>query len=268
MGSENKHIGSNFDDYLHQGLRDNDQRVFLHIKEALENPDIVEKNDYRYLIKAIHNVAKARGKSEIADKSGITRQGLYKILNGESIPNIQNVMAILSAIGLRFSIEQISQVISDIPAKVLDVAQYAQMLLPRSATYMQLQKIVYYAQAESLVRYDKPLFKEKIEAWSAGPVVRELYEQHRGLKYINDKQIGDVSHLSMEQKTCIDWAIQKYGKMDGDTLSHLTHIEDPWRRTRKGLKPGEHSDREISVRMIQKYYSDLPDYGELDEQET
>lgn len=264
MTTKNKHEGSNFESYQLQALRDDDHLVFLHIKEALENPDI-DDHDYRYLIKAIHDVAKARGKSDMATKSGITRQGLHKILNGETVPSIQNIMAILSAIGLRFSIEQIGEVIpSDTPATVLDVAQYVMTLLPRGATFMQLQKIVFYAQAESLVRYDKKLFKEKIEAWAAGPVVRELYAKHRGLKNINDQVIGNISNLTMEQKACVDRTMEKYGKMDGDTLSHLTHIEDPWKKTRKGLGDDERSDREISAELIKKYYSSLPNYAELD----
>jgi len=150
--ANNKYKGSSFDDYLLQGLKDNDQTVFLHIKDALENPHI-EGDDYKYLIKAINDVAKARGKSELADRSGISRQGLHKILNEQSIPSIQNVMAILNAIGLRFSVEQVTNTISnENAANVLDVAQYALSLLPRDSTYMKLQKIVYYAQVEPTFR--------------------------------------------------------------------------------------------------------------------
>ena len=266
--ASNKHLGSGFNDYLLQSLRDDDHAVFLHLKNALENPNIGEGDDYRYLISAINDVAAARGKSDLADKAGITRQGLHKILNKETTPSIHNVMAILSAIGLRFSIEQVRQVLSDDkPAKVVDVAQYALGLLPRGDTYMKLQKIVYYAQVESLTKFKRPLFEETIEAWSAGPVVRELYEKHKGLKYINDQQIGDVSNLSMEQKACINWAIEKYGKLDGDTLSHITHIEEPWQKAREGLPAKSRSAREITHKMLLTYYSNLPNYTELDERE-
>ena len=33
MGNKNKHNGSTFDDYLLQGLKDDDQQVFFHIKK-------------------------------------------------------------------------------------------------------------------------------------------------------------------------------------------------------------------------------------------
>ena len=132
---------------------------------------------------------------------------------------------------------------------------------------MQLQKIVYYAQVESLVHYKKPLFSEKIEAWRGGPVVRELYEKHKGLKFINDTKLGDSENLTSEQKACIDWAFDKYGKLDGDTLSHITHLEKPWINARKGVPQGARSSEEITPQSMLKYYSNLPNYDDLDNQD-
>jgi uncharacterized phage-associated protein len=45
---------------------------------------------------------------------------------------------------------------------------------------MKLQKLVYYARAWHMVWEDAHLFREDIEAWANGPVVRELYNVHRG----------------------------------------------------------------------------------------
>lgn len=232
----NKHKGSTFRDHLLKDLREDDDLVFLHIKHALEEPDLNEKNDLKYLIQAIDDVATARGKTELAQQVGLTRQGLYQILNGESIPSIQNVMKILKVIGMRFSVERIGKTVaSEQPVSVLVVAQYAASLMPRDATSMQLQKIIYYSQVESLLHFKKPLFHEKIEAWSAGTVVRELFEKHKGKRRIGELDFGKVNGLSMEHKACVDWAIEKYGKMDGDTLSHLTHLEAPWIKARGNL---------------------------------
>ena len=111
------------------------------------------------------------------------------------------------------------------------------------------------------------MFEEKIEAWAAGPVIRKLFDRHQGRRYITDAQLGNVENLSIEQKACVNWAIEKYGQMDGDTLSHLTHVEAPWKQARKGLKDDEHSNKEITVKSIQNYYSKLPNYSELDESE-
>lgn len=268
MVKESKIKSSSFHDHLLQNLKEDDQLVFLHIKEALEDPDLNEKNDYAYLIKAIHDVALARGKTELAEKAGLSRQGLHKILNGESIPNIQNIMAILKAIGLRFSVEQAEEVIGNgKPANVLDVAEYAASLLSRDSTYMKLQKIVYYSQVESLLHYHKPLFTEKIQAWRGGPVVKELFDKHQKFKFLTTIKLGDIQNLTVEQKTCVNWAIDKYGMLDGDTLSHITHLEDPWKNARGKLRPEAASDAEIKIDAIKKYYSSLPKYRELEEQD-
>lgn len=264
--ASNKHTGSDFGSYLLEGLRESDDLVFLHIKDALEHPDSSELSDYEYLVKAIADVAKARGKSDFIEKSGITRQGLHKILNGKCVPNIQNVMALLKAIGLKFSVEKIERVLSDeTPATVFDVAQYASSLMPRNATFMKLQKIIYYSQAQSLVHYNRILFKEKIQAWAAGPVVSELFEKHKGLKHLNNIELGNAENLTAEQKACVRWAVEKYGTMDGDTLSHLTHIEQPWLKARKGVPEGKNSSNPIKAESIRDYYSKIPNYSELDE---
>lgn len=264
----NKHKGSAFNDYLLESLQQDDHAVFLHIKEALENPDITENNDYLYLLKAISDVAAARGKGDLAQNSGLSRQGLHKILNGKSIPNIQNIMSILNSIGLRFTVEQVQEAVSDDqPASALDVAEYAANLIARNSTYMKLQKIIYYAQVESLVQYNRPLFSEKILAWRGGPVVREVFNKHRGFKILNNVNFGNSSKLSIEQKTCINWAIEKYGNLDGDTLSHLTHIESPWSDARNGLPYDAPSDVEITHDAIKNYYSNLPKYRDLEEQD-
>jgi len=268
MAKESKIKSSSFQDHLLQNLKEDDQLVFLHIKEALEDPDLNEKNDYAYLVKAIGDVALARGKTDLAEKAGLSRQGLHKILNGDSVPNIQNIMAILKAIGLRFSVEQVEDVIgNETPASVLDVAEYAASLLSRESTYMKLQKIVYYSQVESLVHYKKILFAEKIQAWRGGPVVKELFDKHQKVRFLTTIKLGNIENLTVEQKACINWAIDKYGMLDGDTLSHITHLEDPWNQARGTLPPEAPSDVEITVDAMTKYYSSLPKYRELEEQD-
>lgn len=42
-------------------------------------------------------------------------------------------------------------------------------------TNLVLNKLVYFAQVESLRETGKPLFEDKIEAWSYGPVERDVY---------------------------------------------------------------------------------------------
>ncbi|MBL8173922.1 MAG: DUF4065 domain-containing protein [Bryobacterales bacterium] len=49
---------------------------------------------------------------------------------------------------------------------------------------MELQKLVYYSEAWSLVWEALPLFRARIEAWANGSVVPQLYRLHRGTQMI------------------------------------------------------------------------------------
>ena len=111
---------------------------------------------------------------------------------------------------------------------VLDVAVY---ILEKHGpmTTMKLQKLVYYAQAWSIVWDDDALFPEEIEAWKMGPVVRELYEAHRGNFRVAKIDGGDSSTLSKAQRETIDLVLSFYGEKDAQWLSDLTHLEDPWK---------------------------------------
>ncbi|MCH7691617.1 MAG: DUF4065 domain-containing protein, partial [candidate division Zixibacteria bacterium] len=53
---------------------------------------------------------------------------------------------------------------------VFDVAKYILSKLG-GVSAMKLHKLLYYAQAWSLVWDERPLFQERIEAWVSGPVV-------------------------------------------------------------------------------------------------
>lgn len=47
---------------------------------------------------------------------------------------------------------------------------------------LKLQKLQYYAQGHHLAVYGQPLFADKIQAWSYGPVVPEVYHPVQGLQ--------------------------------------------------------------------------------------
>ena len=67
-------------------------------------------------------------------------------------------------------------------------------------TALKLQKLVYYAQAWSLVWDEEPLFPDPIEAWANGPVVYELYKRHRGIFKVTQWKV-DPSALSGERRS-------------------------------------------------------------------
>ncbi len=141
------------------------------------------------------------------------------------------------------------------PVSALDVAEYIlQKKGPMSA--MKLQKLVYYSQAWSLVWDDVPLFKENIEAWRDGPVVRELFNEHRNL-FVVDRVQGNPKALDPDQKGTVVAILSEYGAADGATLSKMTHDEAPWKDARKDVADGENCSNVISHASMKNFYSSL-----------
>ena len=150
------------------------------------------------------------------------------------------------------------------PVSVMDVATYILDKCGMLSTW-KLQKLCYYSQAWSLVWDDEPLFKERIEAWANGPVVPDLYYQHRGQFYILTLNSGDASALDQDQRETVDAVLATYGNKQAAWLSELTHRELPWReaRQRANLMLGERGNAEIPLDSMAEYYGGL-----YDEEET
>lgn len=142
------------------------------------------------------------------------------------------------------------------PLNVHDVAAYI-LKKQGEMSAMKLQKLVYYSQAWSLVWDEKPLFKAKIEAWANGPVVRSLYETHRGRFSVKTWPDGDWTKVVGEAKKTIDSVLKFYGAKSGQWLSELTHNERPWRDARKGLNDDERCAKEITPAALAEYYGSL-----------
>lgn len=141
-------------------------------------------------------------------------------------------------------------------ASVLDVAQYILKTHgPMTAT--KLQKLCYYSQAWHLVWDEKPLFKERIEAWANGPVAPSLYSQHRLQYMVDSVPGGDLSNLDTSERETIDMVLDFYGKKSGAELSELTHREAPWREARGELPPGARSTTVIPHSAMAEYYEGL-----------
>ncbi len=144
-------------------------------------------------------------------------------------------------------------------ANVFDVARY---ILEKQGemTAMKLQKLVYYSQAWSLVWDGEPLFPEKIRAWANGPVVPQLYIEHRGLFRVNSNVFadhGDSDELIEIQKETVDAVLKVYGDKAPGWLSELAHAEAPWKDAREGLSMGERGNNEISLGAMDEYYGSL-----------
>lgn len=146
-------------------------------------------------------------------------------------------------------------------AQIEDVAAYILQKCGQM-TAMKLQKLAYYSQAWHLVWTETPLFDNRIEAWANGPVVRELYNLHRGRFSLSgpaDIPGGDPSTLTDEERATVDVVLGAYADKSAHWLSELTHNEDPWRNARKraGLNDHERGNAVISVDSMFEYYDSL-----------
>lgn len=142
-------------------------------------------------------------------------------------------------------------------ANVFDVAKYI-LVRTGPASAMKLQKLVYYSQAWSLVWDDAPLFPEKIEAWANGPVVRELYDKHRGMFLVSAEVFEDAKgKLKKAQRDTIDVVLKAYGNRSAQWLSDQTHSEAPWQHAREGLSDKDRGNAEIPLADMAEYYRSL-----------
>ena len=80
-------------------LLTDDETIVQYLKAALE------EDDPAFFIRAVGNVARARGMTAIAQESQLGRPSLYKALSGERDPRIGTVMKVLEAIGVRLTVE-------------------------------------------------------------------------------------------------------------------------------------------------------------------
>ncbi|MCX9472357.1 Panacea domain-containing protein [Vibrio cholerae] len=143
-------------------------------------------------------------------------------------------------------------------ANIFDVAVYILENIGESSA-MKLQKLAYYSQAWSLVWDEEELFSEDFEAWANGPVVRNLYNKHRGMFKVDADVFpeGDSDNLTADQKDTIDKVLEFYGDKTAQWLSNLTHKESPWKEARGTLEPMDNCSEIITKASIAEYYSAL-----------
>ena len=69
---------------------------------------VLEDGDPTLLAAALGDVARARGMSQVARDSGLTREGLYKALSTQGNPSFATVMKVMHAMGLQISVQPVA----------------------------------------------------------------------------------------------------------------------------------------------------------------
>jgi len=67
---------------------------------------VMQEGDLALVCKALGDVARSRGMTEIARKTGMSRESLYKALSDKGNPSLSTVASVLDALGLRLAIAE------------------------------------------------------------------------------------------------------------------------------------------------------------------
>jgi uncharacterized phage-associated protein len=98
-------------------------------------------------------------------------------------------------------------------------------------TNLRLQKLLYYAQAWSLVMRESELFSDDIEAWRHGPVVPAVYRglpDGQGANQIDSLVFEEAPDLEAEDARFVRSVWEAYSQYSALKLSRMTHEEMPW----------------------------------------
>ena len=61
--------------------------------------------DAAFIAKALGDIARAKGMTQVAKDSGLTRESLYKSLSGERSPGFDTILKVIAALGLSLHAE-------------------------------------------------------------------------------------------------------------------------------------------------------------------
>ncbi|MEY6434170.1 addiction module antidote protein [Thioalkalicoccus limnaeus] len=65
------------------------------------------EGDAAFIAKALGDIARARGMSQVARDAGVSRESLYKALSGERTPGFDTILKVMTALGLKLHAEAV-----------------------------------------------------------------------------------------------------------------------------------------------------------------
>ncbi len=77
-----------------------EEDILFYLEAAMEG------NDPKHIAAALGNIARSKGMSEIARKTGLGRQALYKSLSEDGNPTLETLVAVLSVLGLELTVQK------------------------------------------------------------------------------------------------------------------------------------------------------------------
>lgn len=80
-----------------------DEDIALYLDAMIEESN----GDAAAIALALGNIARAKGMTEIARKTGLGRESLYKALSPEGNPELGTVLKVIRALGLKLHVEAV-----------------------------------------------------------------------------------------------------------------------------------------------------------------
>jgi probable addiction module antidote protein len=77
-----------------------EEDIFYYLEAAMEG------NDPKHIARALGDVARSKGMTEIARKTGLGRQALYTALSKDGNPTLETLTSVLSALGLELTVQK------------------------------------------------------------------------------------------------------------------------------------------------------------------
>jgi probable addiction module antidote protein len=77
-----------------------EEDIFYYLEAAMEG------NDPRHIARALGDVARSQGMTDIAKKTGLGRQALYTALSENGNPTLETLTAVLGALGLELTVQK------------------------------------------------------------------------------------------------------------------------------------------------------------------
>jgi len=79
----------------------NPQEMAAYLEACLEEAD----GDAAFIAKALGDIARAKGMTQVARDAGLSRESLYKALSGERTPSFDTILKVVGALGLKLHAE-------------------------------------------------------------------------------------------------------------------------------------------------------------------
>jgi probable addiction module antidote protein len=77
-----------------------EEDIFYYLEAAMEG------NDPKHIARALGDVARSQGMTEIAKKTGLGRQALYTSLSENGNPTLETLTSVLGALGLELTVQK------------------------------------------------------------------------------------------------------------------------------------------------------------------